>query len=37
MIKAITFDLDMTLIDFMKLKKLGSNAEETKLDSKFKL
>ena len=26
MIRAITFDLDMTLIDFMKLKKLGSNA-----------
>ena len=26
MIKAITFDLDMTLIDFMRLKKLGSYA-----------
>jgi putative hydrolase of the HAD superfamily len=26
MIKAITFDLDMTLIDFMRIKKLGSNA-----------
>lgn len=26
MIKAISFDLDMTLIDFMKLKKYGSYA-----------
>lgn len=26
MIKAITFDLDNTLIDFMKMKKASSNA-----------
>jgi len=26
MIKAITFDLDMTLIDFLKMKRLASNA-----------